>query len=452
MKRSLSLWLTLMSFAAMLCVILAVSAGVFYAQLNALRDDLRATIDPVFAHVVALVEAELGKGKPITVAAPFAWARIGQPAMYRLVAYDDSHSTESVYVSRPAEVFFLDQVLYAYLARQDLYRKANIPHGAIYLDLSNQYVDATLQSTLVRLLPFQLFAIAIAAALSWLIAQRATSPLRDLAADLKSFGRGDLVTKDLSTTRDVQMCALYSSYNEAVGNAKHALSERAAASENMRTFISDAGHELKTPLTIIMGYIDALVEGLVSRAEDRQHILNKTLTECRRMAGTIGKLISLARLEQDDANVGTVDVAAIARDVVESMRDLAPQMMIDAPVNGEAMAAGNPDEIREAIVVVVDNAIKYGNGSPIDITVNTNADVVAVEIADSGPGMSAEEQRRAFDRFYRGSSGANVAGTGLGLAVAKRAVERANGRVTLNSEAGRGTAVTFYLRGLPSSG
>ncbi len=308
--------------------------------------------------------------------------------------------------------------------------------------------NGALLITLLRLLPFLLVATAIAGTLSWFIARQATLPLREITADLKSFGRGDLVAKDPSERRDVEMDALYCSYNEAVQNAKTTLSERAAANENMRTFIADAGHELKTPLTIIMGYIDALSEGLVSDDEDRQQVLAKTLAECRRMRGAIGKLISLARLEQEEPNVGTVDLAAVVRDVAESMRAIAPQLTIETPMNGAAIAVGNRDEIREAIVVVVDNAVKYGGGSPVDITVSRNADVVAVEIADSGPGMGAEERARAFDRFYRGNAAANVAGTGLGLAVAKRAVERANGTITLNSEVGRGTAVTFYLRGV----
>ena len=442
MVRSLKVRLMLMYLAAMLCVIVMVTVGVIYIQLNALRDDARATIDPVGSRVVALMEDELRNGKPISVASSSAWARAGRPNMYQIGVFQ-AHVAQRVYRSESAPSY-LQITLFNFVS--DIDRNIDVPGGAVYFDVSYSYIDAALRRALARLVPFQLIAIAIGAGLSWFVAQRATEPLRHLAADLKSFGRGDLVAKDPSSSRDVEMTSLYSSYNDAVENAKRALSERAAANENMRTFISDAGHELKTPLTIIMGYIDALAEGLVSRAEDRQNILNKTLTECRRMRGTIGKLLSLARLDQEETHIGTVDVAALARDVGESMRALATQLTVDAPANGAAIAIGNPDEIREAMVVAVDNAIKYGQGCPVDITVNTNANVVAVEIADSGPGMSPQERERAFDRFYRGSAGASVAGTGLGLAVAKRAVERANGTITLKSELGRGTAVTFYLR------
>ena len=448
MLRSLQLRLILMYFTSMLCVIAVLSAGIVYVEIGSLQDDAGATIDSSFAHALALFNERVREGSPLSAAAPYAWSHSAQP-MYTMLVYDydPKGRIRLVYRGTPEFRGFFDLALFNYVAKAGLFRSAATTTSAVYFGITYVYVKAQLTQTLVRLIPFQLVAIAIAACLSWLMARRATSPLHDLTADLNSFGRGDLVTKELSTFRDEEISALYASYNDAVESARRALSDRAAANENMRTFISDAGHELKTPLTIIMGYIDALTEGLVSRAEDRQRILNRTLAECRRMRGTIGKLISLARLEQEEANIGTVDVAAVARDVGESMRALAPQLKIETPRNGDATAVGNTDEIREAIVVVVDNAIKYGNGCPIDIIVSRNAGVVAVEIADSGPGMSAEERTRAFDRFYRGSAANSVAGTGLGLAVAKRAVERANGTITLNSELGRGTAVTFYLRG-----
>jgi len=449
MIRSLTLRLMLMYLAAMLCLILALTAGAVLVALNALRDDVEATMDPVFAYDISLTNGELKKGKTVSAATHFAWDRMGLPEMFQVVAYDTTNGMVLAYHSGPITTSFFQSTLYNYVTTNDLYRKANIPHGYIYFDMRNEYPKVVFFRLLAWLLPFQLFAITMGATLSWFIAQRATLPFRELAADLKAFGRGDLVAKDPLASRDVEMAGLYSSYNDAVERAKKALSERAAANENMRTFISDAGHELKTPLTIIMGYVDALAEGLVTHAQDRQQILSKTLTECRRMRGTIGRLISLARLEQEEPNIGTVDVAAVARDVGESMRALAPQLTIEVPKNGEAIAVGSSDEIREAIVVVVDNAVKYGNGCPIDVIVSTNADVVAVEIADSGPGMGPEERQRAFDRFYRGSAATSVAGTGLGLAVAKRAVERANGTITLNSELGRGTTVTFYLRSVP---
>ena len=451
MLRSLTFRLALTYFAASLCVILVVAVGVSYVVIHGLRDDGEATIDAVHSHVLALVRDELKKGKPMSAAARSAWSRAGVGPMYKIIAYDSKNITHAAYDSAPYRAdSVLTNVLYVYVVGGDLYRSAHLKQGVFFIDLGENFLTFRLISGIRRLLPFVAVAVVLAALLSWLVARLATSPLRDLAADLRSFGRGDLAAKDLSYRHGVEIDALYASYNDAVENAKRALSERAAASDNVRTFISDASHELRTPLTIVMGYIDALAEGLVTSAEDSRQILRKTLNECRRMRDTIEKLLSLARLERGEPDIGTVDVASTVRDVAESMQSLAPQLKVEAPVNGEAMAVGNADEIREALITVVDNAVKYGKGAPIDISVSRKANVIVLEVADLGPGMSKEERERAFDRFYRGNAAAGVNGSGLGLAVAKRAVERANGRITLNSELGRGTAVTFYLLGAPS--
>jgi signal transduction histidine kinase len=447
MLRSLRFRLTLMYIVAALCVFVVLVAAGVYVELESVRDDISASIDPQYAYVTTLLKEQVREGKTMAEAAPAAWAQAGSPQMYDLLAYDGSGNIVFDTRSERAKKHytFLDTTLYNYMTYPNLFRYGSLPQGKVYFDLDQDYLEGSIAKATMRRLPFTLAMLAFTAALSLLIAQRATLPLRELAADLKAFGRGQLIPKDPSPRRDAEMDAVYASYNEAVEQAKKAFSERAAANDNMRTFISEAGHELKTPLTIVMGYIDALAEGLVTRADDRTHILRKTLAECRRMRGTIEKLIELARLEQQEPNIGTVDVAAIARDVGDSMHSLAPQLKVEAPLDGDALAFGNEDEIREAIVVAVDNAVKYGKGCPIDVTVNRHADVVVIEIVDSGPGMTADDQLRAFDRFYRGSAAADVAGTGLGLAVAKHAVERANGRVALSSEPGRGTVVSFYL-------
>jgi signal transduction histidine kinase len=135
----------------------------------------------------------------------------------------------------------------------------------------------------------------------------------------------------------------------------------------------------------------------------------------------------------------------MAREVTESLRALAPHIHLELPDSDEAMARGNEDELREALVNVIDNARKYAPGSPVDVRVSKAANVVVLEVVDAGPGMSAADQVRAFERFQRGSANPDVEGSGLGLAIAKRAVERAGGQITLGSALGSGTTVTMYL-------
>ncbi|MBV9080291.1 MAG: HAMP domain-containing histidine kinase, partial [Elusimicrobia bacterium] len=227
--------------------------------------------------------------------------------------------------------------------------------------------------------------------------------------------------------------------------AQRTLADRETAAENVRTFIADASHELKTPLTIIMGYLGAIAEGVVTNPEDEQRVVAKTLAECRRMRDTIGKLISLARLDREPVDAAPVDVAALTREAAETMQALAPELRVQVPSGGQTLVLGNAAELREAIVCIIDNAVKYAPKSPIDIQVSRTGDVAVIEIADAGPGMSAEDREHAFERFRRGGANADVEGSGLGLAIAKRAAERANGRIALSSDLGRGTTVKIYL-------
>jgi two-component system OmpR family sensor kinase len=194
-----------------------------------------------------------------------------------------------------------------------------------------------------------------------------------------------------------------------------------------------------------MGYVGAISEGVVTDRGDEKRILAKTLAECRRMRGTIEKLIALARLDRDPVNAAAFDVVALTRDVADSLKPLTPELHLQVAADGDTFAFGNASEVREALVCIIDNARKYAPGSPIDAQVTKTADIAVIEIADAGPGMSAEDRERAFERFRRGSAHGDVEGSGLGLAIAKRAVERANGRIALNSELGRGTTVRLYL-------
>lgn len=270
---------------------------------------------------------------------------------------------------------------------------------------------------------------------------------RESALALRSLSQGDFAQKPIVPGGPPEVNAITAAYGAFALNLQRAVAERERAADRIRTFVSDAGHELKTPLTIIMGYVDAVAKGLVSDPKDAQRILEKTLSECRRMRSTIEKLLLLARLDRDhEDQVHTVDVAALAQEIAESMRPLAPGLHVEVPSDGvEARAVADESDVREAIVNIIDNAIKYAPRSPIDVHVMKPGDYIVVEVADDGPGMTAEDRAHAFERFHRGNTSGDVEGSGLGLAIAKQGIERAHGRIALASEPGRGTTVTIYL-------
>jgi signal transduction histidine kinase len=108
-------------------------------------------------------------------------------------------------------------------------------------------------------------------------------------------------------------------------------------------------------------------------------------------------------------------------------------------------ACGDETELHDAVGNLVENALKYAPHSPVDVSLRDDADDVLLEVVDSGPGIAFDEQARIFDRFYRGRDRAEADGFGLGLAIAKRSIERAGGALTLASVPGAGCRFTIRI-------
>jgi two-component system OmpR family sensor kinase len=218
----------------------------------------------------------------------------------------------------------------------------------------------------------------------------------------------------------------------------------------MQRFIADAGHELRTPLTIVMGFVDVLEAGRVP-ADVGTRIFNAMRLETRRMRGLIDKLITLARLESphDGIAIGPVDPTGVAARVAESLSTVAGGRAIRIDAKTDHAVIADEHELFDSIYNCVENALKYAPESEVVITLEDDAGAVAVRVADRGPGMTSEERRHAFERFYRGDMRGEVSGSGLGLAIVKRAVERVGGSTHIESVPGEGTCVTLVLPAAP---
>ncbi|MBV8148951.1 MAG: HAMP domain-containing histidine kinase, partial [Candidatus Eremiobacteraeota bacterium] len=215
-----------------------------------------------------------------------------------------------------------------------------------------------------------------------------------------------------------------------------AFAQRDRANAAMRQFIADAGHQLRTPLTIVQGFIDILRRSESTTPDERKHILDTMYRQSRVMSSLIDKLILLERWERrgDGASSEPIDVGVLVSDLIAPIAESHPGRRISVASGDGLLAAIDPTELGYVVNNIVDNAVKYTKG---DVAVRVNGDdaSVFVEVRDEGPGMSHQDAARAFDRFYRGSQ-RSVEGSGLGLAIAKRAVERARGTISVETSAG----------------
>jgi len=292
-------------------------------------------------------------------------------------------------------------------------------------------------------LGFELVAILLSWFVGRRIADRAMRPLDAIRAELERFGRGDFSPRAVRATAAPDLDALVGAYNAAAAQVASAFAERARVESEMRLFLAEAGHQMRTPLTVISGSLDLLFKRGANDAAIREATYPLMRTQTARLRRLVERIMRLASLERAEPAQGeVVDVAEIARDVVDAANALRAGHVVLSDDGTFTYVWANRDELQDALGNLVENGVKYGRGNVRVDVVNEDESVV-VRVADDGPGIAEPDRKRLFERFFRGENAAEVEGTGLGLAIARRAAERAGGSVGLESTTARGS--TFRL-------
>jgi two-component system phosphate regulon sensor histidine kinase PhoR len=212
-----------------------------------------------------------------------------------------------------------------------------------------------------------------------------------------------------------------------------------------REFVTNAAHELQTPLTAITSAAEVLQAGAKEIPEDRDHFLAHIQNECDRLARLVQALLVLARA-QTGQPLGTerLRLRPMLADVARRIR---PQngVVVDVRCPARLVAVANRELAEQAILNIAGNAAKFTTeGSIVLAARRLDADAVAIEITDTGPGVPPDEQTRVFERFYR-AGGRDRTGFGLGLAIAEQAARVLGGHLGLESGPNGGTTVTLTL-------
>lgn len=226
--------------------------------------------------------------------------------------------------------------------------------------------------------------------------------------------------------------------------------------ERMRSdFVANASHELRTPLASVLGFIETLQGPAKDDVVAREKFLSIMAEQARRMARLVGDLLSLSRIEQNlHIRPSTaVDLRSIVAQIVDGLRAMAQENQVDLrfAAGPPVVVLGDRDELLRLAENLIENAIKYGAPSPVDVSVESREGQGILRVQDHGPGIAAEHLPRLTERFYRVDAGASRAkgGTGLGLALVKHIVARHRGQLSIESELGKGA--TFAVS-LPLSG
>jgi signal transduction histidine kinase len=261
----------------------------------------------------------------------------------------------------------------------------------------------------------------------WLIG-RGLEPLDEMtrtASDITS--RGDLTARMPDADSQTEIGRLGSSINTMLDRIQHAFSARLRSEQKVREFAADASHELRTPLTTIRGYAELYRQGALG-PEQLPNAMRRIEQEAERMSNLVAELLELARLDRTSSlDLTESDLAGVVRDAVADAIAVEPQRPVRAEAPPRLVAVVDEARIRQVLANLLGNVRAHTPVStPVTVRLGEISGGVLLEVADAGPGMSAEDAIRAFDRFHRAGPGPDRTapdqdqdGNGVGFASAR---------------------------------
>ena len=287
-------------------------------------------------------------------------------------------------------------------------------------------------------------AVATAGFGGYMLARRALAPIERMTERAETITAERLSDRLPVSNPDNEMGRLATVFNATLARLQESF-------DQMRRFTADVSHELRTPLTAIRSVGEVGLRGGHREEGQYRAIIGSMLEEVDRLAGLVDRLLTLSRAETGEAKLSIEPIALkdLAESVVGDLAVLAEEksQQIVVEAHGAPRALGDRLMVRQALINLVDNAIKFAPAaSAIIVRVADTPDQAIVDVIDRGPGIPAAAQDRIFDRFFRAHSApADVAGTGLGLSIAKSAVETVNGTLTLEHSDQHGTTFRVTL-------
>ncbi len=213
-------------------------------------------------------------------------------------------------------------------------------------------------------------------------------------------------------------------------------------------FLADVSHELRTPLTVIRGNAEVGLQ--LGQGWAHADLLGEIVEESGMMSRMVEDLLFLARSDSDSLPLimETIPVPWLLKALARRAQALTREhdASLQTALSGQGSVRCDVERIEQAVLVLVDNAVKYGPpGEQISLSSSTRPGELLIEVADRGPDIPPEELPRIFERFYRCDNSSEEPGSGLGLPIAEAIVKRHGGRMKAESEVGQGTRVSLHL-------
>lgn len=301
---------------------------------------------------------------------------------------------------------------------------------AQFVDLQRAVLDDELQ--IVALMGFAVFIVA--SLLAYIAAGRVLAPVRAVQETARQISESDL-SRRITVEGDDEIASLAHTFNEMLDRLQTSF-------VSQRNFVDDAGHELRTPITIIRGHLELLGDD----AAERKETISIVTDELDRMNRMVDDLLVLARAERPDfLRLAVVDVEALTEDLIAKAAKLADRdWRLEQLGRGRIIA--DEQRLTQAMMQLAQNATEHtSDGDVIILGSMVAAGEARLWVTDQGPGIPADEQERIFERFSRGGRFRRTEGAGLGLSIVRAIAVAHGGRVELRSRPGAGAAFTIVV-------
>lgn len=307
---------------------------------------------------------------------------------------------------------------------------------------SMQDIDDTLRTISYICLASAPLLLALAVAGGLLISKKSLLPIRQIISSAGVIAKGDLSER-------IQVAAGRDEVGELIETINHMLSSVESSFLREKRFASDASHELRTPVSIIMAYAESLLADNKLSAEDTQAVMT-ILAESRRMQHIISQLLAITRGQEgrypvfmEEFPLGDI-VGHIGEQFSDQLHE--KDMKFEQGIPEGMVVKGDLSLISQMLLNLVENGIKYGKpGGYIRVAATAAENKVCITVSDNGYGIPPESLPHIFERFYRADPARDRSGTGLGLSIVQWIVQVHNGEIQVESKVNQGTRFTVQI-------
>ena len=315
--------------------------------------------------------------------------------------------------------------------------------GAVLLHIPNDQLEVSLLTVLPQAaLPIGV-SMLLGVLLAFYIARSQTQPIKEIDSAVREFTKGDL-SRRVELHCGGELERLGSSINRMAG-------ELSSLEESRRSFVANVSHELRSPMTSIKGYVQAMLDGTIGN-EERPRYLRVVLDETNRLSDLVRDLLDLSRLESGKfpMEIAPFDANEMMLRILIRFEQRIDEKHIDVDVafaDDPCYALGDVNRINQVVSNFIDNAIKFMNGEDSRLTLRTLREDrrIRFRVQDNGPGINPVDQPHVLERFYKADKAHTAGmGTGLGLSICKSILQQHNSAIEMRSKPGE-TIFEFTL-------